>query len=334
MNAEKEKMSVDVLSYLRTHTYAGFNEIGRFLASKGYSPLYKGGHYSGGKMLHPSTTESILKHVSDELWVTSDYPLGKSNRGKPNRFSLTDRGKAHLEKKWMIRFIERSDINEIKIPSVTFERALLKAEKNLDSSSIKISTPMGPGDRLTCEEDRFLAQKNIKITARRLLDSWSAKLLVLESSRSIKLSESEVEDLCMLMACYDNGKTAFSFVLSYDPTRYDLETNPQLFKDLSHLELNCFCTWLHIYKGISKDQMNSMLPFLFEKHEVTKELSKENDQFKALWAEYISKTERVNHAMDEIRRFANKVALDNDRIIDFARSHEGKELAKKMKFSI
>lgn len=315
MDAEKEKKLVDVLSYLETHSGVGVNEIGRFLATKGYAPLHKGGHYSGSKMLHPCTTMSILKNAAAEGLVTSKFPFGdQKNKGKTNRIKLTSKGKKFLVKKSMIRFIESSDVKDITIPLVSFQKSLLKAEEELDDAAIRMSSPLGPGDKLTDEEERFFVKENTKIKARKLLASWQIKLIIPDEAKSIQFTDSELQDFCMLMAGYDNLKRAFSVVISYDPFYYDLDKNQLLRKDLNDIMLQGFFSWLTTFKGISES-----------------DLAKNKELFEALLVEYRSKAEKSDRLMDEIRDYADKYQNDIESIKEFAESPIGKELLQKFR---
>ena len=114
-------------------------------------------------MVHPKKIASILKNASEQGFVTSKYPIGKSPQGKSNPYSITSKGEGYLEKRWMLRFIENSDINEVRIPLKTFENALLKAEEGLDTSAMKISTPFGPEAKQMNKEDSLLVKETLEL---------------------------------------------------------------------------------------------------------------------------------------------------------------------------
>ena len=302
-------MLIDMLSFLSTNPDgAGFNEIARYLAGKGFTPLYSGRHVGESDrkfLLHPKTLRSLLKNALEEELIAAEHPLGQSPKGKRNRYLLTKKGNKRLIKSEEIRFIEDSDPQEVKVPLKAVEKAFFAAEGQLDAAALNFSKPLGPGDQLTSPEDMFFAERNTKVLARRLLSTCKIKLFVPKGSSTRPLIKEQIEQLSFLLAAYSDGQSAFRIVLSHDPLRADPTTNPTLLSDLSDLELYYFFRWLHDFKRVKVDakDFRSLLPYIFGNRKPNSKLMDVVDRYKELWAEFDVKRERVDNVMREIRKY-------------------------------
>lgn len=99
-----ENMFADLLSFLSTKPEGfGFNGIARQLAQLGYTPLYTA-RSKNQLRLHPKTLRSLLEDAISQGLVESDYPLGKTPKGKRNLFRLTNKG---------IKFLTRHKIRSM-----------------------------------------------------------------------------------------------------------------------------------------------------------------------------------------------------------------------------
>jgi len=306
-----EKMLIDTLSFLSTCPEgAGFNEIARYLARRGFTPLYGGRVQSGDRstMLHPVTLTRLLENASNEEFIETDHPLGQCPKGEKNRFYLTKKGRAHLARKEEIRFIEDSDSEEVNIFSKVVEEKFFAAESQLDNAALNFSKPLGPGDRLTTPEDIFFANRNVKLWARKLLSASRIRLFARRGSHPPSLTIEQIEQLSFLLVAYAGGPDGFSIVLSYDPIRRDPETNPKLVNDLLDLELSHFFMWLRDFKHVTidADDFRTLLPHVFGSQVPESELTEDVRHYKKLWAEFAAKRERVDKTMAEIRDYQSE----------------------------
>lgn len=307
-----EKMMIDMLSFLSVNPKGlGFNEIGRALAEKGYKPLYAGKQGKGKSskaLLHPNTARRLLKGALESGLIATEYPLGKSPKGKRNRYRLTKLGRNYLAKNEAIRFIEDANPKEMKMSSKLFEEPFLKFERNLNHNALEYAL-LDPNNPLELgPEDKFFIENNIAAFSQQLRFGAKITLWVPGSSPSLRLTSDQIMQLSALMVAYA-GNRAFSIVMSYKPEDADIQTNPLLCVANGQLNFLNFHKWLSEFKNdnIDEDRLYAILEVGIlgaekNRHSGAEFKKEEIAMYKTLWKEYAAKRDSADNLMSKVRK--------------------------------